>query len=71
MLLYIFNERIIYMPGMNRMGSGFFSESGKGEEAEREVGKDYLHLHLDEKSYKTLIHKWAREMNEKFTLEEI
>lgn len=48
-----------------------FSESGKEKEAEREVGKDYLHLRLEEKSYKILIYKWAREMNEKFTPEEI
>lgn len=71
MPLNILNEKVTDISDLNGSGSGFSSELGKGEEAEREIGEEYLHLHLDNKPLKTMIYKWPKEMNEKFTLEEM
>lgn len=64
------NEKVTDRSDLNGSGSRFSSKSGK-EEAEREIGEDYLHLHLDKKPFKTMIYEWPEEMNEKFALEEM
>lgn len=64
MPLNIFNERVTDISDLKGSGSGFSSESDKGEEAERELGEDSLHLHLDNKPLKTSVYTWPEEMNE-------
>lgn len=57
MPLHIFIEKVMAMGGRNGTSSGIFSGSDKEKKVERQVGEDYVHLHLDETSCKILTNR--------------
>lgn len=64
MPLNILNKKVTGISDLQGSGSWFSSESSKGEDTEREIREEYLHLHLDNQLLKTMIYKWPEEMNE-------
>lgn len=58
------------MPGMNGTSSGFFLSQAKRKRYRGRMGKTTVYI-WKKKSFNTLMYKWAKEINEKVTPEEI